>query len=155
MNDLIYKQRVTARVVEVTDEGHVLAEAVKADHDDPINFGPIQATPGDEIEATIKGHAGKFYAAYVYSDEFKPEDYEVHGKEAAKENVSERIQKQQDERKLERIRDQKEEFNGSNNTDTGPEGPNETDEETVRKLQGLAAKMGAEESTIQQSDDDS
>lgn len=148
MSALVYHQEVTARVVEVTDEGDVIAEAVTADHDDPINFGQIDATVGEELRAQIKGHTGSFYAAFPYSSTVRPDDYEIHGKDDADEQHRKRQQKQRDERLLSKIREQRGDDRGGN-TGTATD---ESDTARTNELRGLAVEMGIEETTEEQND---
>lgn len=152
MPALVYGQEVTARVVDITTEGHVLAEVVDEDHDDPINFGEIDATVGQELRARIKGHTGTFYAAFPYSQSVRPDDYEVHGREKATEQYRERRQKERDERLLEKIRghgsdhDESRQTQSTAKTDEGP------DPEKADELRGVAVRMGIEEATEEQQD---
>lgn len=148
MPALVYHQEVTACVVELTDEGNVIAEAVTADHDDPINFGQIDTTTGQELRAQIKGHTGEFYAAFPYSESVRPDDYEIHGKDEADEQHQERQQKKRDERLLSKIREQRGDDRGGDTEETTDD-PNT---ERANELRGVAVRMGVAETTEEQDD---
>lgn len=148
MPALAYHQEVTARVAEVTDDGNVIAEAVTADHDDPINFGQIDTTVGQELSAQIKGHTGDFYAAFPYSESVRPNGYKIYGKDEADEQHRERQQKKRDERLLSKIREQRGDDRGGDTGETS-DNPNT---ERANELRGVAVRMGIAETTEEQDD---
>ncbi|MEZ3118208.1 hypothetical protein RYH80_20025 [Halobaculum sp. MBLA0147] len=136
----------------MTECGHVLAEAVEEDHEDVIDFGDIDATPGDELRARIKGHTGGFYADFPYSKSVRPDDYEVHGREAAEDRRREERQKQRDEKLLEKIQDHRSDHDESRRRQPTDERDEEVDQDKPDDLRGVAVRMGVEETTEEQRD---